>query len=237
MTARDFLAAALRRWYVVVLGAVLTVGAFAVVQRQAPVFFTQYNIVLVGPQGVRNGNLLDNPLYGLQPMAGVVANDINAGHGPLLTGDVVATIVGMGQRDGVQVRVPNLGTQWRPAFPAHHLDVQVAGPDAQTVQDAARETVQLVEQVLAERQDERAVHPRLRVHAVPSSADPVVYPMAGSRSRALGATGLTGIALTAVVVFWLERWRPRRRPAGATAAAPARRPLVRRRARSAEAMA
>ena len=78
---------------------------------------------------------------------------------------------------------------------------------------------------------------RLRAHAVPSSADPIVYPVAGSRSRALGATGLTGIALTAVLVFWLERWRPRRRPAGAAAAAPSRRPLVRRRTRSAEAMA
>ena len=69
MTARDFLAAALRRWYVVVLGAVLTVGALAVVQRQAPVFFTQYNIVLIGPQGPRDENMFDNPLYGLQPMA------------------------------------------------------------------------------------------------------------------------------------------------------------------------
>ncbi|WP_416954178.1 hypothetical protein ACNKF0_17725 [Nocardioides sp. T5] len=237
MTARDLLAAALRRWYVVVLGAALTVGAFAVVQRQAPVFFTQYNIVLVGPQGVRDGSLLDNPLYGLQPMAGVVANDINAGHGPLLTGDVAATIVGMGQRDGVQVRVPNLGTQWRPAFPAHHLDVQVAGPDAKTVQDAARETVNRVEQVLAERQDERAVHPQLRVHAVPSSADPIVYPVAGSRSRALGATGLTGIALTAVAVFWLERRRPRRRAAEGPASVPARRRLARRRTRSVEVLA
>ena len=51
MTSRDFLAAALRRWYVVVLGAVLTLAAFALVQRQAPVFFTQFNIVLVGPSG------------------------------------------------------------------------------------------------------------------------------------------------------------------------------------------
>ena len=69
MTARDFLAAALRRWYVVVLGAALTVGVFAVVQRQAPVFFTQYNIVVIGPSGTEHdNNVLENPRYGLQPL-------------------------------------------------------------------------------------------------------------------------------------------------------------------------
>lgn len=240
MTARDFLAAALRRWYVVILGAVLTVGALAVVQRQAPVFFTQYNIVLLGPYGERDGTLLDNPLYGLQPMIGVVATDLNDGHSPLLTGDVAATIVGMGAREGVQVRVPNLGTQWRPRFPSHHLDIQVVGSSPDEVTASAQETLARVEQVLVERQDEMAVHPGLRIHAVPSSEDPIVYPVAGSRSRALGATGLTGIALTAVLVFWLERWRPRRRPAPGPAAAPApagRRALVRRRRRSAEVLA
>ena len=238
MTARDFLAAALRRWYVVVLGAALTVGVFAVVQRQAPVFFTQYNIVVVGPSGTEHDkNLLENPRYGLQPLVGVVSTDLNDGHPPLLTGDVDATMVGMGARDGVQVRVPNLGTQWRPLFSANYLDVQVAGATPDEVHALAEETSVRVEEVLKQRQDELGVPANLRAHAVPSSADPIVYPMQGSRTRALAATGLTGIALTAVLVFWLERWRPRRRPAAAAAAAPARRPLVRRRTRSAEVMA
>ena len=237
MTAGDFLAAALRRWYVVVLGAVLTVGVFAVVQRQAPVFFTQYNIVLVGPSGTEHSNVLENPRYGLQPLVGVISTDMNDGHPPLLTGDVDATMVGMGARDGVQVRVPNLGTQWRPLFSANYLDVQVAARTPEDVQAKAEQTSARIATLLEQRQDELGVPANLRALAVPSSEDPIVYPMAGSRSRALGATGLTGIALTAVVVFWLERWRPRRRPAGAPAAAPARRPLLRRRARSAEAMA
>jgi hypothetical protein len=237
MTARDFLAAALRRWYVVVLGAVVTVGVFAVVQRQAPVWFTQYNIVLVGPSGMEHESVLQNPLYGLQPLVGVVSTDLNDGHPPLLTGDVDATMVGMGFHDGVQVRVPNLGTQWRPLFSANYLDVQVAGATPDEVHELAQATSARVSEVLEQRQDELGVPTNLRASAVPSSADPPVYPMAGSRTRALGATGITGIALTAFLVFWLERWRPRRRPAAAAEAAPSRRPLVRRRARSAEVMA
>lgn len=237
MTARDFLAAALRRWYVVVLGAALTLGAFTVVQRQAPVFFTQYNIVLVGPSGTEeDNNVLENPRYGLQPLVGVISTDLNEGHPPLLTGDVDATMVGMGAREGVQVRVPNLGTQWRPLFSANYLDVQVAARTPEDVEALAAQTSARVADLLEQRQDELGVPGNLRARAVPSSEDPIVYPMAGSRSRALAATGLTGVALTAVLVFWLERWRPRRRPTQAPGAAPAtgagRRALVRRRTRT-----
>lgn len=237
MTARDFLAAALRRWYVVVLGAALTLGAFTVVQRQAPVFFTQYNIVLVGPSGTEeDNNVLENPRYGLQPLVGVISTDLNEGHPPLLTGDVDATMVGMGAREGVQVRVPNLGTQWRPLFSANYLDVQVAARTPEDVEALATQTSARVADLLEQRQDELGVPDNLRARAVPSSEDPIVYPMAGSRSRALGATGLTGIALTAALVFWLERWRPRHRPSAAPGAAPAaatgRRALVRRRTRT-----
>jgi hypothetical protein len=242
LTARELLAAALRRWYVVVLGAALTVGAFAVVQRQAPVYFTQYNIVVVGPSGTEHSNVLENPRYGLQPLVGVISTDLNDGHPPLLTGDVDATMVGMGERTGVQVRVPNLGTQWRPLFSANYLDVQVAARTPEDVQALAAETSARVAELLEQRQDELGVPTNLRALAVPSSEDPIVYPVAGSRSRALGATGLTGIALTAALVFWLERWRPRRRPAPGTAPAAAatttgRRTRVRRRTRSAEVLA
>jgi hypothetical protein len=236
LTAREFLAAALRFWYVVVLGAVLTLGAFAVVQRQAPVFFTQYNIVVVGPSGTEHNSVLENPRYGLQPLVGVISTDLNEGHPPLLTGDVDATMVGMGARDGVQVRVPNLGTQWRPLFSANYLDVQVAARTPEEVDALAQQTSARVAELLEQRQDELGVPANLRAQAVPSSDDPIVYPMSGSRSRALGATGLTGVAITAAVVFWLERRRLRRHPAGGAGAevAPARRPLVRRRARTME---
>jgi hypothetical protein len=233
MTARDLIAAALRRWYVVLLGAVLTVGALYVVTKQAPVYWTQYNILLVGPSGAQKTTVLDDPVYGLQPLVGVLATDFNDGAPPLLTGDVAATIVGEGYREGVQVRTPNLGTQWRPLFPANYLDVQVAASSPEEVLATARATSLRVSVLLEELQDEMGAPLNLRARAVPSSKYPTVIPVSGSRSRALAATGLSGLAVTLAVLLALERRRPSRRPAPAPAPAPSRTSLRRRRPRSA----
>jgi hypothetical protein len=233
MTARDLIAAALRRWYVVLLGAVLTVGALYVVTKQAPVYWTQYNILLVGPSGAQKTTVLDDPVYGLQPLVGVLATDFNDGAPPLLTGDVAATIVGEGYREGVQVRTPNLGTQWRPLFPANYLDVQVAASSPEEVLATARATSLRVSVLLEELQDEMGAPLNLRARAVPSSKYPTVIPVSGSRSRALAATGLSGMAVTLAVLLALERRRPSRRPAPAPTPAPSRTSLRRRRPRSA----
>lgn len=229
MTARDLIAAALRRWYVVLLGAVLTVGALYVVTRQTPVYWTQYNILLVGPSGAQKTTVLDDPVYGLQPLVGVLATDFNDGAPPLLTGDVAATIVGEGVREGVQVRVPNLGTQWRPLFPANYLDVQVADSSPDKVLATARATSLRVSVLLEEIQDDMGAPLNLRARAVPSSKTPTVIAVTGSRSRALAATGMSGMAITLAALLLLERRRPRARPSAAPARAPARTSLVRRR--------
>lgn len=219
MTARDLVVAILRRWYVVLLGGALTLLALLPVARQEPVHWTQYNIMLVGPTGDHRGSVLDRPLHGLQGLAGVIATQVNDGHPPLLTGDVAATMVGQGRREGAQVRVPNLGTQWRPVFPANYLDVQVAGPDPETVLASARETTLRVAALLEERQDELGIPLALRARAVPTSAEPTVIAVGGSRSRAAAATTLAGAAFTLLAVYWLERRRAGRRPRPAGAVA------------------
>lgn len=210
MTARDLIVGMVRRWYVTLAGAALTLGALYGVSGQPPVYWTQFNILLVGPTGQARSSVLDHPLYGLQGLAGVLATELNEGHPPLLTGDVDATMVGTGDRDGIQVRVPNLGTQWRPVFPANYLDVQVAGSTPDEVASAVDRASREVADLLDARQDDAGVPGALRARAVPSSADPPVLPVQGSRSRAAAATLAAGGALTLVVLYWLERWHPRR---------------------------
>lgn len=212
MTARDLIASMLRQWYVMAVGAALTVAALYVVVQQSPVYWTQYNIVLVSPADERESNVLDDPRYRLQPLAGVIATQFNDGHPPLLTGDVDATMVGQGRLDGVQIRVPNLGSQWLPIFSANYLDVQVAGDSARAVSTAADGATRDVAALLEARQDELEVPDELRARSVASSAEPTVYPVGGSRSRALAATALAGASITVMAGYWLDRWRQRRQP-------------------------
>lgn len=210
MTPRELLAALLRRWYVVLLGAVLSGAVLLTTVDRAPVYWTQFNIVLVGPAVPDRPNYLDDPVYGLQPLIGVLATRLNDGHPPLLTGDVSATMVGTGQREGVQVRTPNLGTQWRPVFSANYLDVQVAGPTPEAVSADAARVTRDVDALVREIQDDLDVPGDLRARAVPSSPEPIVQVVAGSRVRAAAGTGLVGVALTLLAVHRLERWRGRR---------------------------
>ncbi|WP_310527816.1 hypothetical protein [Nocardioides sp.] len=218
MTSRDLITAMLRRWYVMVVGAALSVGALYVSINQPPVYWTQYNVLLVGPAGAEGTDVLDDPVYALPPLVGVLATELNHGHPPMLTGDVDATMVGQGRLDGVQFRAPNLGTQWRPIFSANYLDVQVAGRTPDEVSAAAASATRDVVSRLEAEQDNLGIPTELRARAVPSSPDPTIYAVTGSRARTAGATGLLGASITVVLVYWLEKWRPRRplRTVGAT---------------------
>lgn len=209
MTARDVIAAMLRLWYVVGLGVVLTVAALYVTARQPPVYWTQFNVVLLGPPGTEDTSVLDDPIYGLEPLTGVLATKMNEGRPPHPTGDVDATMVGQGRVVGVEVRVPNLGTQWRTIYSANYLDVQVAGPTPDAVSTAATGATEELASMLEIEQENLGIPPELRAQAVPSSAEPVIYPVAGSRSRAAAATALSGAAITLAIVHWLEAWRRR----------------------------
>ena len=130
------------------------------------------------------------------------------------------------------MRVPNLGTQWRPLFPANYLDVQVAASSPEEVLATARATSLRISLLLEQIQDDMGAPLALRARAVPSSKYPTVIPISGSRSRALAATGLSGMAVTLAVLLMLERRRPKARPRTAPAVTPARTSLLRRRPRS-----
>lgn len=210
MSARDYLRATLRFWYVVVLGAALSVGALYLIRAQEPVYWTQFDVVLVDPPGRDGASVMDHPVYGLEPLTGVVATRFNHGRSPHPTGDVSASMIGQGRLDGVEVRVPNLGTQWRTNFSANYLDVQVAGATPEAVSAAAVEASAELSRLLESEQASLGVPVRLRATAVPSSDDPRVVPVTGSRTRAAAATALVGASLTGMVVYWLEVWRRRR---------------------------
>lgn len=210
MTTRDLLGAALRRWYVMVAGAVLSLGFVYVTTHQPPVYWTQLNVLLLGPKNPEFPNYLEDPRYTLYPMVGVVVDDVNGGEAAMATASTDTNMVGQGLTDGVQVRVPNLGTQWRRDLTANHLDLQVAASTPDEVSRRADATVQRVAAALRERQDELGIVPGMRVTSVAATDDPTIYQVGGSRLRSAAASGMSGAAMTVVLVYWLERRRSRK---------------------------
>ena len=213
MTSGDLIGASLRWWYVVVLGAVISLGGVYVSTHQPTVYWTQFNVLLIGPEDPEFPNYLEDPRFTLYPVVGVVVSDLNGGKQGMVTASTDTNMVGQGLTDGVQVRVPNLGTQWRPQLSSSHLDVQVAAPDPEEVDRRADATIAAIAASLQERQDELNVVSGMRVTSIPATGDPTIYQVGGSRLRAAAASGMSGAALTFALVAWLDKRRARRRSA------------------------
>lgn len=215
MTSSDLFLAALRRWYVVLVGAVISLGFVYVATHQTPVYWSQVNVLLIGPKDPEFPNYLEDPRFTLYPLVGVVVSDVNRGQPAMLTASTDTNMVGQGITDGVQVRVPNLGSQWRFDTTSSHIDVQVAAPTPEEVTSRTNATVARVTAVLDARQDEMGISDVMRVTARPATKDPTIYQVGGSRLRAAAASGMSGAAATFALVYWLERRRRARLSASA----------------------
>jgi hypothetical protein len=79
MTARELFRLLLRRWYLMLLGAAMSVGALYVATHQPGVYWTQFNGAAGADRRYYPNNLAD-PHYALAPMAGVLATDWNQDH-------------------------------------------------------------------------------------------------------------------------------------------------------------
>ena len=211
MTSRDLVMLMLRRWYVLVVGGLLALGVTYQATHQAPLFFTQYSIVLLPPQTEVFPNSMEDPHYGLSQMAGLVVSDYNNGERGTLIGSADTTLFGEGLRSGSRVRLPNFGSQWQPIYDKPNIDVQILGASQADVNKQAQEINDRVLSLLKKRQDGLGIVSTMRIGALVSPQGPVVTQVGGSRAR-----GLLGIALVSVIVSMFaavqfDRWR-RRRP-------------------------
>ena len=210
MTARELLLVLLRRWYLLAIGAVLTLGAMYGVLHLTGVYWTKMTVVLLAPAEDFSPNKIEDPRYALAPMAGVVAAEWNRENRPTLTASGDTTLFGEGKRDTVEVRMPNQGSQWRPLFLTPNIDVQVVGSDPESVEARATEVGEELASILEQQQKDLGVDPRLWITSVPSPAEPTVYYVTGSRVRALGAVGLAGALVSVIGIYWIDRDLSRR---------------------------
>lgn len=211
MTIRQFLRLLLRRWYLVLVGAIVTVAGIVFMTHREGVYFAQFNAILLAPKEQYFPNQIENPPYPLAPLAGVVAAEWNDSNRPLFTASGDTTVVGLGVRRGAQVRVPNEGSQWQPIFSSPIINVQVVDRDPETVQREAKRIGAELKDILRTQQQSAGVRAQMQVTLITSPDEPAIAYIAGSRPRTAVATGLIGAAATLIIVYWIDRGvrRPR----------------------------
>jgi len=206
MTSRELLRLALRRWYFMLLGAAISVLALYLITNRPGVYWTQVDVVLLAPVYKSYPNNFEKSDFTMAPMAGVVVADWNGVNRPLLMATGETTLFGEGQRNGVEVRVPNQGSQWQPLYLTPNIDVQVVGSDAETVAEEASRVSAELNGLLEKRQEAMDIQPSLRMTTIEAPVDPTIKYVSGSRIRAAMSIGVLGAAFTTIAVYWTERW-------------------------------
>lgn len=212
MTAGDLFGLFRRRWYLLLLGVTITAAILWPAVNRPGVYWTQVNVVVLSPTYEYFPNKLQDPQYSLSALAGLVVADFNGTNRPLPTASSDTTFFGTGQTTGAEVRLPNLGSQWRMFYPNPTIDVQVVDDSAQKVETKANEIVRRLNDLLQARQDALGIAPEWRATTISSPDPPSIYYAKGSRVRALGAGAVAGLCLTIAGVYWIDRFLSSRRP-------------------------
>jgi hypothetical protein len=202
MTAWDVLAVAGQRRMVTLLGLLLTGIALIAVTQAQPAYLAQVRVVLLPPVTAQPNGLTDSGAS-LISLTGVVALAVEgADAGADAVSDSV-TLTGEGQSEGYTVRQPNAGGQWQYRFDEPVLDVQAVGPTAESARQQLDTALQRVDAALTDIQDGETVPAGSRVRTVLNPLVPQVKEVSGSASRALVATGATGLLITVSVLGYL----------------------------------
>jgi hypothetical protein len=199
-----------RRWWIALLGTVLTAGAAVAVQHAPGVYYEQVDVVFLWPQPPENQeNTFQYGSKTLIQTAGVVARAVGGPEGATTASDT-ATLAGQGVEHGWSVRLPNSGGQWAFNFDQPVLSVEAVGTTPAEVTATAATAMARINAELTALQRAEGVPTSLMIRTRMSPPTPLLQYGQGSRGRAVLGTLLLGVGLTLAAVRLVDR-RLRRR--------------------------
>lgn len=205
MTLWDLIRSLIRRWPVLLVGAVLTGGLGYLSVQDDGVYWTRTEVVFLAPSSRLYPNSLKTTSEDLIITAGIVAKEITGPERITKYASTEANLVGIGVRDGWSVRLPDTGGQWAPNFASQTLLVEAVGSSSAEVEAKQSELVRRIGESLATMQREAGVDPVNSITVTTAPESTVTYHVGGSRIRALGMTSLLGAGATVSVAVLLER--------------------------------
>lgn len=218
MTIWDILSSVMHRWYIV-LGVVLVgiVASHAVVSA-AGVYWSRAEVTFLAPASATNPNTLTTRSSDLIVTAGTVARLVNGNIMWNKLADPAATLVGEGIYDGWAVRLPDYGGQWSSVYSRAVLDVQVTGPDEESVRTQQGVLLAEIDEQLDALQEGIPERDRVTTTVVP--ADPAIYYISGRTTRALAMVWVLCGAGALAVASMLDVPAKRRRGRASSTIAP-----------------
>lgn len=210
MTPWELILTMLRRWPVVLVGALCTGAVAFVMVGGNHVYWSRTEVVFLAPTSRLYPNSLSAPSEDLIITAGAVAKKVTGPGATLKYASPDATLVGIGVHDGWSVRLPDTGGQWAPNFARQVLSVEVVAPDRESVLARQRELIDRIARELDTLQREAGVDPVNDITVTVQPETSAVYEIGGSRIRTLAMVAILGGSTTLAVIVLLE-FRARKR--------------------------
>ncbi|MCP2264899.1 hypothetical protein ACFQHV_10470 [Promicromonospora thailandica] len=204
MTLWDLVRAALRRWPVLVVGAVVTLGGVYATTLDEGVYWSRTQVVFLAPPSTAYPNALRTTSEDLIITAGVVAKAVSGPDAVTKYASPDATLVGEGVRDGWSVRLPDTGGQWATHFAEQVLYVEVVAATAEEVEERQHAIIAQIAHELDALQRDARVEPVNDITVTVAPESTVVHQVKGSRARAAGMAGVLGVAVTLSLIVVLE---------------------------------
>ena len=211
MALWDLLRAMVRRWPIVVIGAILTLAAANYASEDRSVYWTRTDLLFLAPENAQYPNALRATSEDMVITAGVVGKLVSGTRQVPKFTATDAGLIGMGVRDGWTVRLPDTGGQWAPNYVDQWLIIEVVGPDPETVRTRKEQLVEAMTAALDRVQDEYHVARAFRMTTKEAPGSTVVYPVGGSSKRAFAVSGMLGAAATLYLVVRIDPILLRRR--------------------------
>lgn len=202
----------LRRWYVILLGAILTLTAAAALWGSSTsIYYSRMEVRFVEGALDSAEAYLERPNEAIVPFVAAVERSVNDGEGVIPLNSHLAEFHGIGVRRGTRVTMPNYGTQWTASYPIPALVIEVVDDRPSAVVEAHREALAEIESAARRLQDEQGIPLESRISIVPAAAEPSVADVGATRAgkaRALIVVMMLGMGLTMIAaVTWDRRAR------------------------------
>jgi len=207
MTVWELVRAFVRRWPIVLVGALVTAGAGLAALNDDGVYFTRTEILFLAPTSPLYPNALRTQSEDIIIAAGAVARRISGPQAETKFASPDVTLVGLGVREGWWLRLPDTGGQWASNFATQRLFLDIVGPTREGVEAEQAKILGRVADELRQMQEQAGADPAAMITSMEAPETTVIFHVEGSNVRALAMVAVLGVGLTAAVVLVLERRR------------------------------